>query len=73
MVVSLTMFSITSTMKQLFFRLNQQQFRNKKYKKRDRDGSTSLNTRGQSVTDPIQVDDGDSELENGSRSHTPSQ
>lgn len=63
---------ITSTMKQLFFRLNQQQFRNKKYKKRDRDGSASLNIRGQSVTDPIQVDDGDSELENGSRSHTPS-
>ena len=59
-------------MKQLFFRLNQQQFRNKKYKRRDRDSSTGLNTRGQSVTDPIQVDDGDSELEN-SRSHTPSQ
>jgi hypothetical protein len=39
------------------FRLNQQEFRNNKYKKRD---SAGLKNRGSSHTDPIDLDDGES-------------
>lgn len=43
-------------MKQLFFRLNQQQFRNKKYKHKDNSGPKPADNRGCSVQTAIDVD-----------------
>lgn len=42
-------------MKQLIFRLNQQQYRNNKYKKKGHPGADDLHRRGRSTTDSIDV------------------
>jgi len=42
---------------ELFFRQNQQHFRNKKYKKKQPDPSRSMSVRGRSDTDPIELSD----------------
>jgi hypothetical protein len=44
-------------MKQLIFRLNQQQFRNNRYKKKEQPSDNSMSYRGASIDDPIEVDD----------------
>lgn len=49
--------SIRSTIKQLFFRLNQQQFRNQKYKKKDIARSQTLDADGWTANQPITVED----------------
>lgn len=65
-------------MKQLIFRLNQQQFRNNKYKKKDVSQSTedydresSWSHRGTSAETPIEIDDGnvDPALESNAPAH----
>ncbi|KAJ4288230.1 hypothetical protein N0V88_007419 [Collariella sp. IMI 366227] len=47
---------ITRLVKQLFFRLNQQQFRNNKYKHKDNSAGTTGNERGHSEQTPIVLD-----------------
>jgi hypothetical protein len=43
-------------MKQLFFRLNQQQFRNAKYKANDKQSSADTHREGSSELAPIEVE-----------------
>jgi hypothetical protein len=49
--------SIRRLVKQLIFRLNQQQFRNNKYKKKDPTSEQTNTSRGASLENPIDLDD----------------
>jgi hypothetical protein len=49
--------SIRRLVKQLIFRLNQQQFRNNRYKKKDTTKNHNVSRRGTSIEDPINVDE----------------
>ncbi|KAF2813326.1 uncharacterized protein BDZ99DRAFT_253876 [Mytilinidion resinicola] len=60
---------IKTLTKQLMFRLNQQQYRNHKYKGKERSGGDETHERDRSVTDPINVDGSDSKSNNPFGSH----
>jgi hypothetical protein len=61
----LTQSRIHSTMKELLFRLNQQQHRNEKYKEtREKRLSTESDLRGSSTEHPIEVDVREASLTN---------
>jgi hypothetical protein len=72
--LSAHIFRIRRLVKQLIFRLNQQQFRNNKYKKKDHSSNGSLSHRGASADNPIEVDEAsvDPKLQSSSllRPHT---
>ncbi|KAF2496206.1 hypothetical protein BU16DRAFT_561040 [Lophium mytilinum] len=60
---------IKTLVKQLMFRLNQQQYRNHKYKGKERSGADETHERGRSATDPIHVDGSNTKPNNPFGSH----